>query len=534
MDPRFSIVIPTRNRPHTLEFTLQTCLSQAWDDLEIIVSDNGTTSRTRELVDRIPDQRLRYFRTPELLAMTDSHEFALAQAKGEYVMFQGDDDGLLRHTLPVIDKVLRATDAALLRWDAGVYNWPDLSNPNFEANTLLLPLTQTRGRHALQACNSWKMIDAAANGHVNYTELPVIYNAVIRRDVLEKLRYRVGRVFKTRAPDLYTAFALAAMVDDYHSLRAPLGLSGRSANSTGVARHFCKQGSPIDDEFRRLNAKAGLQQHSWVPDLPPLALAVADAFLWCKEDLFREDGPCLDRRQLVRNSLRELAPGTADEWPHIVTAFRTAMKDNPELLKWFDSEYARVDFTALPKPSAMRGWQRYGGDYLYLDTREFGVRNIDDAAALCERLLGYERYGLHFRLEDTASDQTSLSVLQEKEALIHEKEALIHEKEALIHEQEAVLQEQAALINKNDALLHEKEAVIQELNDELKRQSARLQTAQEKLNFNRDKSQKLKNRTQKLKKGKAETLSKESAPRWRRWTRTLGARLKGLVQKPDG
>ena len=181
--PRFSIVIPTRDRPHTLEFTLQTCLAQDWQDFELLVSDNSSPPQTQELVERHSDPRLRYVRTPALLAMTDSLEFAVAQAKGQYVIIQGDDDGLLRHALPVIDEVLRATNTPLLRWESAVFNWPDLCNPYFQPNTLLLPLTQRHARHALRICNSRKMIQATVNGHLSYSDLPIIYASVIRRDL---------------------------------------------------------------------------------------------------------------------------------------------------------------------------------------------------------------------------------------------------------------------------------------------------------------------------------------------------------------
>ena len=301
--PRFSIVIPTRDRPDTLEFTLRTCLAQDWQDLELIVSDNFSPPQTREVIEKHSDPRLRYVRTPAPLAMTDSLEFAVAQAKGQYVIILGDDDGLLCHALPVIDRILRATNTPVLRWDSAVYNWPNIRNPHFQSDTLLLPLSQTNSTHSLHVCNSSKLIQDAVNGAISYSDLPIIFASAIRRDLLQQLRSRTGRIFKTRTPDVYTAFAVAAVAGEYYSLRAPLGICGRSGNSTGVARHFCKKGSPIDNEFRRLNARAGYELHPWVPDLPPIASAVADAFLWAKHDLFPNDGPVLDRRLLISELL---------------------------------------------------------------------------------------------------------------------------------------------------------------------------------------------------------------------------------------
>jgi len=437
--PRFSIVIPTRERPSTLEYTLASCLVQD-GDFEVVVSDNCSGPATRELVERLADARVRYIRTPELLAMTDSLEFAVSHARGEYVVVQGDDDGLLRHALPVIDGIIRVTGASLLRWDSAVYNWPDLRNIHFWPNSLLVPLTQRLTGHALHVLDSQDMMRAAANGHASYSDLPVIYNAAVHRDLLDQLRVRTGRVFKTRTPDVYVAFALVALVDRYHSLRAPLSICGRSGDSTGVARHFSKKGSPIDEKFRQLNAAAGLQLHPWVPDLPPIMSAVADAFLWAKSELFPDDASVtLDRQLMVKNCLREMEIDTADEWREAQASCRSALADAPDLLCWFNREFGGMDFAALPRPNRAHHWRRYSVDHLHLEATTFGVRDIDAAADLCERLLGYKKDGLNFRLEDVGHSD-SLSELQEKEAVIQRLYGACTDLQDQLQEKETVIQ----------------------------------------------------------------------------------------------
>lgn len=416
--PRFSIVIPTRERPHTLEHTLASCLAQE-GDFEVVVSDNFSGPRAREVIEAAGDSRVRYVRTPSLLAMTDSLEFAVGHAKGEYVILQGDDDGLLRHALPVIDRILTATAAPLLRWECAIYNWPDVTDTHFRPDALLIPLKERNFGHVLHRCPARQMIRDAANGRVSYSELPVIYNAAIRRDLFDQLRMRTGRVFKTRTPDVYTAFAVAALVGEYLSLRAPLGVCGRSGASTGVARHFAKKGSAIDRDFRRLNEAAGLKLHSWVPDLPPIPSAVADAFLWAKEDLFAGDAETtLDRREMIRNCIREMELDSAEEWLDVQTSCRAALDDDAESRAWFNREYGAVEWNTLPRPDRSHHWKTSGSEHLHLDAGSFGVRNVDGAADLCERILGYKADGLQFRLEDYGVEAGSLTELQEKEAVI--------------------------------------------------------------------------------------------------------------------
>ena len=470
--PRFSIVIPTRERPHTLEHTLATCLAQD-GDFEVVVSDNWSGPATRALVERRADPRVRYVRTPGLLAMTDSLEFAVSHARGEYVVLQGDDDGLLRHALPVIDAALRATDTPLLRWESAVYNWPDVRNAHFRPDALLVPLAQTRTGHALHALDARDMMRAAANGHASYSELPVIYNAAVRRDLFDRLRARTGRVFKTRTPDVYAAFALAALVETYHSLRAPLGICGRSGASTGVARHFGKKGSPIDNDFRRLNEAAGLHLHAWVPDLPPIPSAVADAFLWAKSELFPDDtGVTLDRPLLVKNCLNEMEIDTADEWREVQASCRHALADSPDLLGWFEGEYGGADFATLPRPNRAHHWRRYGAGHLHLDAAAFGVRDIDAAADLCERLLGYKHDGLNFCLEEADGRDAPLSELQEKEAALQRLHAACADLQAQFRDVSADLhgrvEEREARIGEQRRALDLKAQTIDELNARLR------------------------------------------------------------------
>src|SRR3954468_2228340 len=93
--PLLSVIVPTRARVSTLPFTLATILDQQTRAFEVIVSDNRSEDGTREAVQRIADDRVRYIDTGERLAMTDNWEFALGHARGRYALFVGDDDAIL-------------------------------------------------------------------------------------------------------------------------------------------------------------------------------------------------------------------------------------------------------------------------------------------------------------------------------------------------------------------------------------------------------------------------------------------------------
>jgi hypothetical protein len=418
--PRISIVIPTRDRPGTLGFALRTCLTQDFEDFEVVVSDNCSPPTTREVVESFADPRIKYVRAPNPLAMTDSLEFAVGHASGEYVTLIGDDDGYLPNALSEMDRLLELADAKALRWDSVLYNWPDIARQHYASpNTLLLPLRMENNYQAIHCHEARPMIRAAINFDISYADLPNIYCSVIHRDLFEQLRRQTGRVFKSRTPDVYAAFAVAHVAGRYHSLNAPLAIAGTSGKSTGIARHFVKGSSAIDADFRNLNDQAGHVLHSQVPDLPPIASAVADAFLYVKEALYPDDDAlALDRRRLISTCLREIKVDAEEEWQYALAVCRCTLGDDADLLAWFDSAYGNCPFATRSPSLRKQANRRYGGTYLNLDASDFGVSDVAGAALLCEKLLGYQRDGLNVRLQSATPTATPLSDLQEKQAMI--------------------------------------------------------------------------------------------------------------------
>ncbi len=78
--------------------------------------------------------------------MTDSLEFAVGHARGEYVTIIGDDDGYLPHALAEMDVLLDSVDTKALRWDSVLYNWPDIAR------------SATRGQTCCCSPCGWKTI----------------------------------------------------------------------------------------------------------------------------------------------------------------------------------------------------------------------------------------------------------------------------------------------------------------------------------------------------------------------------------------
>ncbi len=86
--PRFSVVIPTYNRPAYLAEAVASVCAQTVDDFEIVVVDNGS-DRPIDLGD---DPRARLVRFPGNPGAAAARNTGLDAARGEYVAFLDDDD----------------------------------------------------------------------------------------------------------------------------------------------------------------------------------------------------------------------------------------------------------------------------------------------------------------------------------------------------------------------------------------------------------------------------------------------------------
>lgn len=93
--PLVSIGVPTFNRPASLRRVLGELAAQDYDNMEVLVSDNGSDgNETRdvamEFVER--DKRFRYFRQPENRGSTANFQYLVENTSGEFFAWAADDD----------------------------------------------------------------------------------------------------------------------------------------------------------------------------------------------------------------------------------------------------------------------------------------------------------------------------------------------------------------------------------------------------------------------------------------------------------
>jgi glycosyltransferase involved in cell wall biosynthesis len=141
-----SVVIPAYNVERWLGGTMQSVLSQTYQDLEIIVVDDGSTDRTAQVVEAIKDERVSCIRQ-ENRGLSGARNTGILAARGRYVALLDADDLFkpekLERQVAVLDQcpsVGLVTCGFELIDEAGSHlgeerNW--LSHPRIDLNLLL-------------------------------------------------------------------------------------------------------------------------------------------------------------------------------------------------------------------------------------------------------------------------------------------------------------------------------------------------------------------------------------------------------------
>ena len=264
--PFFSIVIPTRNRGEELFYTLKTCIEQDLparhgQDFEIIVSDNASSDDIRAVVARIDSPRVRYVRTDRYLSMTESWEFAVAQARGDYVGVVGTDDGYLLNTLSNVFEIIQRTKAEAVTFQGASYSWPNSPDPG-NRNMLKIPhyIFPERMEESAQLVK-----DALRNLH--YGRLPCFLNSFCKRDAIDRVRARSGRIFASFQPDVYAGFLMGGSLPQIYVSNRIMLIAGVSGQSTGGNSFNDPEGAVAKEHMNQF------QGETLTPGLPDVLLA---------------------------------------------------------------------------------------------------------------------------------------------------------------------------------------------------------------------------------------------------------------------
>ena len=230
--PYFSVLMPTYNRGHLISKAIKSVLQQTFGDLELVISNGGSTDNTKEIVAGFNDSRIRYIESEKRLSIGDNYQNALAHATGEYVSFLSDDDVFVPVTLARVKRVIDDYNAQTVAFHVSQY----VHDGDYEhqiytpANSLEIPLftgqvSGFKSQEALRLLFS----NFGFGGKTQHENFIVSYlaNAVYHHTIFERLRARKKHLFATTPADMYLAGAVLSVVDTYFCLSEPLHVWSR-------------------------------------------------------------------------------------------------------------------------------------------------------------------------------------------------------------------------------------------------------------------------------------------------------------------
>lgn len=384
---RFTVVVPTRQRCDTLSATLRTCVEQATDNLTIVVSDNHSTDATRDVVASFSDPRIRYRNTGRRLSMSRNWEFALDavdDSPDNFVLYLGDDDGLLPSALTDVAALIADTRTAAVAWRKAEYSWPSAANESHR-NLATVPLenhlTRYTGTIALRDVkNLW----------LPYYRCPSLYNSFVSAAAVHSIRRRDGQFFHSSIPDAYSGYAVLGAVSWYLYSSRPFAVNGASSHSTGASFGAGSRNAGPREQFL---AEDDLPQHKKLRVIPGSTVLAAIESLYQANDHVFDGHLRILRPYVIASFFREISVHSPKQWAATVDALEDFAHRGDdrgfELYVRFLRWYFHRRRTALVRTDDDRQTGCLDEAHqLLVDLSRYGVTDVHGAAAWIGNLLG--------------------------------------------------------------------------------------------------------------------------------------------------
>jgi glycosyltransferase involved in cell wall biosynthesis len=91
LEPLVSVIMPVYNAAAFLRETVQSVLSQSYQNFELIIVNDGSKDNSEEIIKAFADQRIKYF-FQENQGQCAASNFGISQSKGDYIKFFDADD----------------------------------------------------------------------------------------------------------------------------------------------------------------------------------------------------------------------------------------------------------------------------------------------------------------------------------------------------------------------------------------------------------------------------------------------------------
>ncbi|BBO68396.1 hypothetical protein DSCA_23260 [Desulfosarcina alkanivorans] len=128
-----SIILTAYNRAHTVGRAIDSVLSQTYQDLELIVVDDGSSDNTQSKLELYQDERIRIISHSENRGVTEAKNTGLDQIRGTWFTFLDSDDEMVPEAL---ERMISVPDQVDEKINAITCNCFDTSTGEFSGKGL--------------------------------------------------------------------------------------------------------------------------------------------------------------------------------------------------------------------------------------------------------------------------------------------------------------------------------------------------------------------------------------------------------------
>lgn len=114
MSKLVSIILPTYNGEKFLRQSIDSCLSQTYQNIELIIINDCSTDDSEEIVKSYKDKRLRYYKNEYNLKLPASLNRGFSLAKGDYFTWTSDDNYFKDCAVETMIRVLEQSKSDLV------------------------------------------------------------------------------------------------------------------------------------------------------------------------------------------------------------------------------------------------------------------------------------------------------------------------------------------------------------------------------------------------------------------------------------
>lgn len=245
-NPLVSICLMSYNQEKFLPIAIKSVLNQSYTNLEIIISDNGSTDNSKKLIAEFKDPRITHLNYPSNEAVTKRFNQAVSQASGNFISFLYSDDYYLPSKIEKQVEIFNELDDT---W--GVVHTPGIREDILTGEKDFAPSTKAHGD-----CFGY-LLDNFSDGFINPIS-PLVRTKLFREYPSFENLFMEGE-------SLYYRFAMKYKFYYHHE---PLVVMRYHENNTGKAikrntqsNHYVLKSLPNFEEFPIKYLK-NLRKHS--------------------------------------------------------------------------------------------------------------------------------------------------------------------------------------------------------------------------------------------------------------------------------